>query len=139
VSKSRGACRQISSMHHSEVAMKYACLVYFERGALDRFSPEEGAKLTEDSMAYDRFLESRGNLIMAQALEAPQTAVTIRVRNGKLSSTDGPFAETREILAGFVLIEARDLNEAIGLAEKIPLAAIGSIEIRPVMHMRAAD
>jgi hypothetical protein len=124
-------------MHHSEVAMKYACLVYFERGALDRFTPEEGAKLTEDSMAYDRFLESRGNLIMAQALEAPQTAVTIRVRNGKLSSTDGPFAETREILAGFVLIEARDLNEAIGLAEKIPLAAIGSIEIRPVMHMRA--
>ena len=119
--------------------MKYACLVYFERGALDRFTPEEGAKLTEDSMAYDRFLKSRGNLIMAQALEAPQTAVTIRVRNGKLSSTDGPFAETREILAGFVLIEARDLNEAIGLAEKIPLAAIGSIEIRPVMHMRAAD
>jgi hypothetical protein len=86
-------------------------------------------------MAYDRFLEARGNLIMAQALEAPQTAVTIRVRNGKLSSTDGPFAETREILAGFVLIE-RDLNEAIGLAEKIPLAAIGSVEIRPVMQMR---
>jgi hypothetical protein len=119
--------------------MKYACLVYLERGALDRFTVEEGAKLTEDSMAYDRFLASRGNLIMAQALEAPQTAVTIRVRNGKLSSTDGPFAETREILAGFVLIEARDLNEAIGLAEKIPLASIGSIEIRPVMHMRAAD
>jgi hypothetical protein len=139
VSKPRGACRQISSMHQSEVSMKYACLVYFERGALDRFTPEEGAKLTEDSMAYDRFLESRGNLIMAQALEAPQTAVTIRVRNGKLSSTDGPFAETREILAGLVLIEARDLNEAIGLAEKIPLAAIGSIEIRPVMHMRAVD
>ena len=119
--------------------MKYACLVYFERDALDRFTAEEGAKLTEDSMAYDRFLASRGNLIMAQALEAPQTAVTIRVRNGKLSSTDGPFAETREILAGFVLIEARDLNEAIGLAEKIPLAAVGSIEIRPAMHMRAAD
>ena len=119
--------------------MKYACLVYFESGALDRFTVEEGAKLTEDSMAYDRFLASRGNLIMAQALEAPKTAVTIRVRNGKLSSTDGPFAETREILAGFVLIEARDLNEAIGLAEKIPLAAVGSIEIRPVMHMRAAN
>ena len=119
--------------------MKYACLVYFEPGALDRFTVEEGAKLTEDSLAYDRFLASRGNLIMAQALEAPQTAVTIRVRNGKLSSTDGPFAETREILAGFVLIEARDLNEAIGLAEKIPLAAVGSIEIRPVMQMRAAD
>ena len=76
---------------------------------------------------------------MAQALEAPQAAVTIRVRNGKLSSTDGPFAETREILAGFVLVEARDLNEAIGLAEKIPLASIGSVEIRPVMQMRAAD
>ena len=118
--------------------MKYACLVYLERGAFDRFTPEEGAKITEDSMAYDRFLASRGNLIMAQALEAPKTAVTIRVRNGKLSSTDGPFAETREILAGFVLIEARDLNEAIGLAEKIPLASIGSIEIRPVMQMRAA-
>jgi hypothetical protein len=119
--------------------MKYACLVYLERGALDRFTPEEGAKLTEDSMAYDRLLASRGNLIVTQALETPRTAVTIRVRNGKLSSTDGPFAETREILAGFVLIEARDLNEAIGLAEKIPLASIGSIEIRPVMHMRASD
>ena len=119
--------------------MKYACWVYLERGALDRFNVEEGAKLTEDSMAYDRLLASRGNLIMAQALEAPQTAVTIRVQNGKLSSTDGPFAETREILAGFVLIEARDLNEAIGLAEKIPLASIGSIEIRPVMQMRTAD
>ena len=118
--------------------MKYACLVYLERGAFDRFTPEEGAKITEDSMAYDRFLASRGNLIMAQALEAPQAAVTIRVRDGKLSSTDGPFAETREILAGFVLVEARDLNEAIGLAEKIPLASIGSIEIRPVMQMRAA-
>jgi hypothetical protein len=113
-------------------------LVYLERGAFDRFTPEEGAKITEDSMAYDRFLASRGNLIMAQALEAPQAAVTIRVRDGKLSSTDGPFAETREILAGFVLVEARDLNEAIGLAEKIPLASIGSIEIRPVMQMRAA-
>ena len=119
--------------------MKYACLVYLERGAFDRFTPEEGAKVTEDSMAYDRFLASRGNLIMAQALEAPQAAVTIRVRDGKLSSTDGPFAETREILAGFVLVEARDLNEAIGLAEKIPLASIGSVEIRPVMQMRAAD
>ena len=119
--------------------MKYACLVYLERGAFDRLTPEEGAKLTEDSMAYDRFLASRGKLVVAQALEAPQTAVTIRVRNGKLSSTDGPFAETREILAGFVLVEARDLNEAIGLAEKIPLASIGSVEIRPVMQMRAAD
>ena len=102
-------------MHHSEVVVKYACLVYFERGALDRLSAEEGAKLTED-YGLDRFLEFRGNLIMAQTLEAPQTAATIRVRNGKLSSTDGPFAETGEIPAGFVLIEARDLNEAIASA-----------------------
>ena len=119
--------------------MKYACLVYFERDALEGFTPEEGAELTEDSIAYNRVLEAGGHLLIAQALEAPRTAVTIRIRNGKLSSTDGPFAETREILAGFVLIEARDLNEAIRLAEKIPLAQIGSIEIRPVMHMQTAD
>ena len=116
--------------------MKYACLVYFEDGALDHLSPAEGQKLTDDSIAYNGVLGAGGNLIIAQALESPRNAVTIRVRNGKMSCTDGPFAETREILVGFVLIEARDLNEAMRLAAGIPLAELGSIEIRPVMHMQ---
>jgi hypothetical protein len=119
--------------------MKYACLVYFENGALDHLSPEEGRKLTEDSIAYNGILNADGHLVIAQALEFPSSAVSIRVRDDKMSATDGPFAETREILAGFVLIEARDLNEAMRLAAGIPLAKIGCIEIRPVMHMQTSS
>lgn len=115
--------------------MKYACLVYVEEAAMTALSPEEGIRLTDDSIDYNEELERRGHYIVAQALQATDTAVTLRVRNGRMSSTDGPFAETKEHLAGFVLIEARDLNEAIQVAAGIPMARVGSIEVRPFLDL----
>lgn len=115
--------------------MKYLCLVYFEPQVLSALSPSEDAELTRESLAYDQELDKRGQLILAHALQPVSSATTVRVRNGRLSTTDGPFAETKEILGGFILIEARDLNEAIQAASGIPLAKLGSIEIRPIMGL----
>ena len=116
--------------------MRYACLVYIDDSAMAALSKEQGTKLADDSIVFDRQLRNRGHLILAQPLQSPQTAVTIRVRNGKMSSTDGPFAETKEYLGGFFLIEARDLNEAMQLAEASPMARMGSIEIRPFLDQK---
>jgi hypothetical protein len=113
--------------------MKYACLVYVDESAMTALSREEGTRLIDESVEFDRRLRSDGHLILAQPLQSPETAVTIRVRDGKMSSTDGPFAETKEHLGGFFLIEARDLNDAIRLAERSPMARMGSIEIRPFL------
>lgn len=115
--------------------MKYLCLVYFEAEALAALSASEDAALTRQSLAYDVELERRGHLIMAHALQPISSATTVRVRNGKISATDGPFAETKEILGGFILIEARNLDEAIQAAAGIPLAKLGSIEVRPIMDL----
>jgi len=90
----------------------------------------------DDCVAYDTAVRKSGHCIASEALESVQTATTVRVRNGKLSVTDGPFAETKEQLAGFYMIEARDLNEAIQLASKIPPARVGSIEVRPIRPIR---
>jgi hypothetical protein len=87
-------------------------------------------------LAYDDALRRAGHLVVAHALQPVEAATTVRVRNGKLSTTDGPFAETKEQLGGFILIEARDLNEAIQVAAKIPLARRGSIEVRPIREIR---
>jgi hypothetical protein len=84
---------------------------------------------------YAAGLQNAGVLIAAEALQPVKTAATVRIRNGRLSVTDGPFAETKEQLAGFYLVEARDLNEAIQLAAKIPPAGEGSIEVRPVRQL----
>ena len=115
--------------------MKYACLVYFEGSKLDAMARSESDAITRASMDYDRELERRGHMILAQALQSPEAAITVRVRSGKVSTTDGPFAETKEQLAGFVLVEARDLNEAVQLATRIPLAGVGCIEVRPVLEL----
>ncbi|HUN26675.1 MAG TPA: YciI family protein [Steroidobacteraceae bacterium] len=109
--------------------MKYLCLVYGEEAKLAEMDDRE-------CLACDRELRERGRCIASEALERVATATTVRVRTGRLSVTDGPFAETKEQLAGFYLIEARDLNEAIQIAAKIPPAAVGSIEIRPVRPIR---
>jgi hypothetical protein len=114
--------------------MKYACLVYVDRRLVGGLSRDEDARLIDQSIEYDARLEQDGHLLMAQPLQEPHAAVTIRVRNGHMSSTDGPFAETKEHLGGFFLIEARDLNEAIEIAGTSPMAAIGSIEIRPFLE-----
>lgn len=109
--------------------MKYLCLVYGEE---DRI----GALNDHDCLAYDAQLRQSGRCVASEALEPVATATTVRVRGSRLNVTDGPFAETKEQLAGFYLIEARDLNEAIQLAAKIPPAQVGSIEIRPVRPIR---
>ncbi len=108
--------------------MKYVCLVYLEEGKLHAVPDRE-------CFACGDGLRQNGTLVAAEALQPVETATTVRVRNGRLSVTDGPFAETKEQLAGFYLIEARDLNEAIQVAGKIPPAREGSIEVRPVRQL----
>ncbi len=115
--------------------MKYLCLVYLEEKKLDALSKSEFDALVAESLAYDEVLRKSGHFVAAHALQSVQTATTIRTRNGKLSMTDGPFAETKEQLGGFILIEARDLNDAIQVASKIPPGRLGSIEVRPIMEL----
>ena len=116
--------------------MKYVCLVYVEEKKLDALSKRDREALVDESLDYDEVLRRSGHYIVSDALQSVQTATTVQVRNGKVSTTDGPFAETKEQLGGFILIEARDLNEAIQAASKIPLARRGSIEVRPVKELR---
>ena len=108
--------------------MKYLCLVYLEQEKLRAVPDSECANCGEG-------FRNSGLLIAAEALQPTSTAATVRVRNGRLSITDGPFAETKEQLAGFYLIEARDLNDAIQTASKIPPAREGSIEVRPIREL----
>jgi hypothetical protein len=115
--------------------MRYVCLVYLVEREMIAMSKGEADACTEESLAYDDALRKAGHFIMAHALQPVEAATTVRVRNGKLSTTDGPFAETKEQLAGFYLIEARDLNDAIQVAAKIPPAREGSIEVRPVREL----
>ena len=114
--------------------MRYVCLVYLEEAMLGGLSASDKQALDRSSLAYDEELKGRGHLIVAHALEPIASATTIRVRDGRMSATDGPFAETKEVLGGFILIDARDLNEAIRIAANIPLAKLGSIEGRPTME-----
>jgi hypothetical protein len=116
--------------------MKYVCLVYLVEKDMNALSKREADTCTEESLSYDEALRGSGHLIAAQALQPVETATTIRVRNGKLSTTDGPFAETKEQLGGFILIEARDLNDAIQVAAKIPMGRRGSIEVRPIKEIK---
>ncbi|MER9452833.1 YciI family protein [Mesorhizobium sp. M0478] len=112
--------------------MKYVCLVYGEEKDLHAMTPERLAKLDADSMAYDRSLDQQGKLIIAQALQSVKTSKTVRRRQGKRLITDGPFAETKEQLLGFVMIEADTLDKALKIAGKIPLAEIGTVEVRAI-------
>ncbi len=117
----------------------YLCLVYHDEKKLDALSDREYDTLVAEALAYREELRRNGHLVAAEALQAVRTARTLRVRNGKVSSTDGPFAETKEQLGGFFLIEARDLDEAIELASKIPPARLGSIEVRPIKDLEKKD
>lgn len=112
--------------------MKYLCLAYEEEKKLSALSRSEWDVLRNETVAYVDTLRKSGHLVVTHALQSVRTAATLRVRNGRLSTTDGPFAETKEQLGGFFLIEARDLNEAIELASKWPSARLGSIEVRPI-------
>ena len=116
--------------------MRYLCQVYMEENALGVLSEPEMARLDRDSADYDTALAKTGHLVHAEALQSPATATTVRVRGGKVSVTDGPFAETKEHLGGFILIEASDLDEAIRIASGIPIARFASVEIRPIYDFR---
>ena len=108
--------------------MKYLCLVYSEEKKLETMTDDE-------CMEYDAAIRKSGNCLASEALLPVQTATTVRVRNDKVTITDGPFAETKEQLAGFYLIDARDLDDAIEIASKIPPARVGSIEVRPIRDL----
>lgn len=110
--------------------MKYVCLVYADEHALREISDPECARYSAD-------LNEQGKRLGGEALESIDTATTVRVREGKVTITDGPFAETKEQLAGFYLIDAHDLDDAIRIASAIPPARIGSIEVRPVRELQA--
>jgi hypothetical protein len=108
--------------------MKYLCLVYGEE--------KDMAAMTDDEcMAYDQGLRNAGKWIASEALQPARTSAVVRVRDGKVSVRDGPFAETKELLAGFYLIDAADLKEAIDLASQIPPARVGTIEVRPIREL----
>ena len=111
--------------------MKYLLLVYGE---------EENMQAVDDfhCLAFDDSIRKSGHCIASEALQPVATATTVRLRGGKVAVTDGPFAETKECLAGFYMIEARDLNEAISIASRIPPVHIGSVEIRPIRPIREA-
>lgn len=119
--------------------MKYLCLAYEEESKLNALSKSEWDALRDETITYVDELRSSGRLISTEPLQSVRTAATVRVRSGKVSVTDGPFAETKETLGGFFLINATDLNEAIGVASKWPSARLGSIEVRPIEAGLPAD
>jgi hypothetical protein len=115
--------------------MKYLCLVYHEETKVDALSESEYDTIVNEVLDYRDELRKSGHYIASSPLQPVRTATTIRVRNGKLSITDGSFAETKEQLGGFYLIEARDLNDAIRVASKMPPARLGCIEVRPLKEL----
>lgn len=116
--------------------MKFLLLCCSEEKKLEALSKPECDALREETSAYCEGLHKSGHLITGEPLESVQMAMTVRVRNGRASVTDGPFAETKEQLGGFFLIQARDLNEAIQVASRFPSARFGSMEVRPVRRIQ---
>jgi hypothetical protein len=118
--------------------MKYLCMVFYDEKNLKALSAAELQVLDDESLAYDNTLRERGHFIAAQALESVQAATSVRLRNGRVSVTDGPFAETNEQIGGFILIEAQDLNRAIQLAAQIPAIRLGGVEVRPIKTLTSS-
>ncbi len=114
--------------------MQYLCLIYYAERAWSEMSEAERGKMFGEYGAFTQEIKSSGNFKAGEALMPTSTATTVRVRDGKTTTTDGPFAETREQLGGFYLIEAKDLDEATAIAARIPSAQNGSIEVRPIMN-----
>lgn len=112
--------------------MRYICIVHADPARFKGLTDPQKADLDRRSIAYDRELTEKGHYIISEAIQDGSTAVLVRRRNGTVSNTDGPFMETKEQMAGFILVEARDLNEAVRLASGIPMAEMGTIEVRPI-------
>jgi len=115
--------------------MKFLCLISAET-LMEQMSEADAEKHYQDYAEFTEAIRRSGHFIGCNRLLPPEAATTVRVRQGKISTTDGPYAETKEQLAGFYMIEARDLNEAIQIASKIPPARVGSIEVRPIRPIR---
>jgi hypothetical protein len=115
--------------------MKYLCMVFFDEKNLEALSSADSQALDDESLAYDQDLREAGHFVVAQALQSVESSTTVRIRSGKMFLTDGPFAETNEQMGGFILIEAKDLNEAIHLASKIPSICLGGVEVRPIKEL----
>jgi hypothetical protein len=113
--------------------MKYLCLIYDDEKKIATMSQAEGDQFMGEYFAFTDDIRKTGHLVVGEALQPVETATTLRLRQGKLSTTDGPFAETKEQLGGFYLVEAKDLNEALQVAARIPSVRTGSIEVRPVV------
>ena len=120
--------------------MKYLFMIIVDEKRLQAMSESEAQALDDESLEYYDALRTGGHFLAAQALESVETATTVRIRNGKVLMTDGPFAETKEQIGGFILVEAKDLDEAIELASHIPVIRFGAVEVRPIkelMHSNA--
>ena len=118
--------------------MKFLCVVFVDEKKMAKLPPSEAQSLDDASIANDEALRKSGSLLAAQALEPVRSAATVKVRKGKVMVTDGPFAETKEQVGGFLLIEAKDREEAIRLVSKVPVASYASIEVRAVKELVAS-
>ena len=114
--------------------MRYLCLIYDDEKTLGAMSKSDADAFMGDYFTFTENIKKSGHHLGGEALQPVQTATTVRLRNGKVSTTDGPFAETKEQLGGYYLIEAKDLNDALQVAGKIPSARIGSVEVRPIQE-----
>ena len=117
--------------------MQYLLMIYENEKRWDTQTKEEGEKISAEYRTLTESIAQSGHYKGGNPLQPTRTATTVRVRNGKRETTDGPFAETREQLGGYYLVDAKDLDEAISIAERIPAARTGSIEVRPIMPMSA--
>ena len=115
-----------------EETVKYLCLIYDDESKWGTMPQAEAEAMMGEYFAFTEGIKKSGHYLGGEALKPTQTASTVRVRSGKISTTDGPFAETKEQLGGYYLIDAKDLNDAIQVAAKIPSARIGSVEVRPI-------
>ena len=114
--------------------MRYMLLIYESEANAQKMTQEDGQKMMGEYMQFTEDIKKSGHYVGGDALQPTSTATTVRVRQNKVSTTDGPFAETKEQLGGFYMINAKDLNDAIQIAAKIPSSKIGSIEVRPIQE-----
>ena len=116
--------------------MRFLIMIHHDEAVLEALPPEEMQSLVDQALEWDDEMRRGGHYVASDALQSSRTARTIRVHGGKLSTTDGPFAETKEQLGGFILVEARDMDEACALAARFPPLRIGTIEVRPVQELK---
>jgi hypothetical protein len=128
------AARGLQDCPRKESAMQYLCLIYNDEQEWQKMPKAESEKIMGEFFAFTESVKNSGHYVGGNALQPTHTATTVRVRSGKLATTDGPFAETKEQLGGYYLVQAKDLNEAIQIASRIPGARLGSVEVRPVME-----